>query len=844
MKRVINKLIILFLVFASTLALYFLFSYNKADSSTITMGKATLPVVRVNQGEDKINLMYGYTMEMEPQYMRDSITPVPADNMVKLTVDNCENVITGVKCEVRSLDSQKVFESVDIKDFSSTKDSTEISYQVGKVITPDQEYILVVTLSTDRYEKVYYYTRIEQISDPHYADQDTFVHYFSDTTFDKSKAEELVSYIEPSTSEENTNLGKVNIHSNFNQLKWGNMNPEKVGRTQMTYKELLGDVGSFVLEYKIKAKNDFDTYQYYNIREYYRIKWTSTQIYLLDYERTMNQVFDATGQSVTSSRVNLGIDSSLDCDYMTDDDGGYIAFVKEQSLWLMDTNTNQITSVFSFANSAEDEDFRNVNEEHDIKLVEVDKKGNVKFLVYGYMNRGEHEGKVGVTLYQFNKKTNIVDESIFIPFTRSFEILKETMGKLLYVNNSDVMFIMLNDCIYSIDLTGNEYVQIISNLKDGCYAINSDNDIIAWEKDMSGSGSSGIEVMNLKTNQEYTINADPGTKIKVIGFVDRDIAYGIADEDKIVTDQNGVTTVPMRLLKIVNMKGKEQKSYSQEGFFFTSALVKDNMINLKRAVYAPDGVNLQTTSDYQVFGNAEENEAAATLTQITTELKETELVIKFASKIITSDKLEVRYPKEIKFDETNALSLRDLISSKGCYYVYGYGRITSITDNPAGAIVRADESNGVVVDDNGKCIWARRSRDTAVSMNDISVVPSPGGSVTACVNAMLSKNGAAQDVSGEIAQGKSTIEIINSHLNDGKALDLAGCNLDEVIYYVNKGQPVLGMTDSGNCLLVVGFDFYNAVLINPLTGQMYKQGLEETSNQFAQYGNRFVGIDK
>ena len=65
-----------------------------------------------------------------------------------------------------------------------------------------------------------------------------------------------------------------------------------------------------------------------------------------------------------------------------------------------------------------------------------------------------------------------------------------------------------------------------------------------------------------------------------------------------------------------------------------------------------------------------------------------------------------------------------------------------------------------------------------------------------------------------------------------------------MLYYVDRGYPVLGMLDNGNCVLVVGFDFYNAVLLNPGTGEVYKQGLEETTGQFAQYGNRFLSIIK
>ena len=522
--------------------------------------------------------------------------------------------------------------------------------------------------------------------------------------------------------------------------------------------------------------------------------------------------------------MNLGIGEDFQAEYDEDKDGNYIAFVKEQSLWMMDVKNNRITSVFSFSNTPDDEDVRNINSEHSIKIVDVSEKGDVKFLVYGYMNRGEHEGKVGVTLYQYTKSTNEVDETIFIPFTRSYH--------------------MLNDCIYSIDLTGNEYVQIISNIKDGCYAINEDNTIIAWEKDMSNAGTSEIEVMNLKTNDEMSIKAENGQKIKVVGFVDEDFAYGIADEARIVTDQNGITTVPMSVLRIVNLKGEEQKSYSQEGYFFTSADVESNMINLKRVAYSPDGSGLQTVSDYQIFGNTENDEELASVKIINTELKKKELVINFATKVTTADKLLVKYPKVIKFDDSNSLSLRELISSEGRYYVYGHGGIAAICDNPAAAVIAADDAGGVVLDDAGNYVWARRSREQTVTLGNVSSTMCAGGSIASCVNAILQANGIMTDVTPRLQAGESSIAILNDNLQNATALELLGCTLDQVLYYVNRGEPVMGMLENDNCVLIVGYDMYNAVLMEPSTGTIYKQGLEETQAQFKQYGSRFVAVNK
>lgn len=57
--------------------------------------------------------------------------------------------------------------------------------------------------------------------------------------------------------------------------------------------------------------------------------------------------------------------------------------------------------VFGFAD-AENMDVRTLCDLHDIRLISVDEKGNTTFTVVGYMNRGVHEGQVGVAVYYFD----------------------------------------------------------------------------------------------------------------------------------------------------------------------------------------------------------------------------------------------------------------------------------------------------------------------------------------------------------------------------------------------------------------------------------------------------------
>ena len=49
--------------------------------------------------------------------------------------------------------------------------------------------------------------------------------------------------------------------------------------------------------------------------------------------------------------------------------------------------------------------------QHDIDLVRVSKNGDIDFVLYGYMNRGEHEGCVGTAVYHYSSEQNVIEEN-------------------------------------------------------------------------------------------------------------------------------------------------------------------------------------------------------------------------------------------------------------------------------------------------------------------------------------------------------------------------------------------------------------------------------------------------
>lgn len=93
---------------------------------------------------------------------------------------------------------------------------------------------------------------------------------------------------------------------------------------------------------------------------------------------------------------------------------------------------------------------------HDIKILSMQDDGSMDFLVYGYMNRGKYEGRMGVVYYHYDKEQDTVQEKFFLPASESYDMVKADIDKLSYLSENDMMYIMLQGTVYGIDLKSNE----------------------------------------------------------------------------------------------------------------------------------------------------------------------------------------------------------------------------------------------------------------------------------------------------------------------------------------------------------------------------------------------------
>ena len=85
------------------------------------------------------------------------------------------------------------------------------------------------------------------------------------------------------------------------------------------------------------------------------------------------------------------------------------------------------------------------------------------------------------------------------------------------------------------------------------------------------------------------------------------------------------------------------------------------------------------------------------------------------------------------------------------------------------------------------------------------------------------------------------MEILRNAFGD-RVMDLEGCTVPQILYYLDQGHPVLALTEDTKAELIVGYDRFNLLIYNPLTGQNYKMARDDALTYYENNGNIFVTI--
>lgn len=840
MKKTIIRIAVCVVVFLASALIIGSIMNQGHNNMTMEMAPATLPMITMESGGVACNELHGNTVEMDVAYQKDCITLLGEGRQANFTVDTFGREITGISTEVRSIDGSRLIENSEVTGWKANGKSFSVSLTLKDLIDTNTQYSLTLILELEGEQKVYYYTTILWNDDVHISEILEFATDFHGKLYDKEVAKELTKYLEPNSKlTDNGTFHKVNIHSSFQQITWGSLEPVQEDAASIRLTQISGNVASLLMDFVVstgEGKNKI----YYNVEEYYRVRYTSERMYLLDYERTMTQIPDTT-RMYANDKILLGI-TDENVGMMESADGNTVVFSDMGQLLSYNAATNRLTVIFSFYDK-DNADRRTLYDNHGIKILDVDEGGNVKFAVYGYMNRGRHEGETGIQIISYDNSLNTIEEEVYIPYSKSYAVLKDEMEQLLYRNRQQHVYFFLENGVYDVDLENRSAEQLVSIRQDDSLQVSENHEIIVWQEGDDINHSNQLNVRNLNTGEQTVIRAQDGEAIRSLGFMGEDIIYGVARESDIRTENSGQIFYPMYKVCISNSSGNNLKEYGQDGIYIVDCAIEGNQITLSRIQRSENGSYQEILND-QIMNNVEEEPGQNKVVTADIDIYERYVQIQTKTTIDTKT-IKVLNPKEVVFEGGRELTL-DAVSEVSRYYVYNAYGVQGIYSAPGKAVKEAYDSSGVVTNDRGITVWLKGNR---VSRNQIMAIKEESvtdqkNSLTVCLDNILRHAGITRNTEYDLAQGKTAIQILEENMTGVQVLDLSGCSLDAVLYYVNQDIPVLAILENGEAVLVTGFNEFNVVIMEPSTGKLYKKGMNDATTWFAENGNHFISYMK
>jgi len=828
MKRFIIKSLVCILAFIITAMITSRFLNHENIDITEEMPATSFPIMYMVTEGERTNCLHGFANDMNDTMLRDTISPIGLDRLVEFQVEGNVNDINQIRYEVRSVGDNRLIENDNIEIHRDKNISGKIALK--DLYEDNKEYSLIIILCKESKE-IKYYTRIVEQEDYQVLPKIDFVKDFHNKTFDKAEAKSLVSYLETDSTGDNTTFAKTNIHSNLEQVTWGELQVFEETDPDIEIQEIGKNVATMSLRYVISMPGEVDK-DYYYVVEYYRIRQTADRFYLLNFERDVQELYTAKRDLVQNKKINLGI-TDKDINVVESDGGNIVSFVAGKKLYLYNAGDNAFITVFGFY-SGDYLDKQSLYDKHDIKILSVDEMGNIYFCVYGYMNRGKREGESGIEIYYYDYALNSIEEKTFIREDRSYKNIEADTKQLAFLDSRQNFYTINNQQIISINIESKNTKTIVENLKTGAYVVSDSNETIAW-KDGERNEAIPLNIKNLSTGRVSVVGENASETIIPLGFMGNDLICGYA-VSKAVEDANG-ENIPMYKILVENSNGDILMQYEKDQTYIVNAKVKDNQITLGR-ISANGG---ETIADDQIL-------STKNIVQLTTKVEavyaEEKCNIVEIALNTASDKgnTKIITPKYNMQDYTDGLVLPTVENPEDVYYIYGIKGINSTQTKASIGVLLSERDSAVLINQNGKTIWKPGENLVKNQIMKINgeISDSERCSLAVCLDIMLSFAGVQRRTQSELDNGKTAMEILSENMGERTVLDLTGCSLKSVLYYISNEKPVLALTGKNEAVLIVGYNEYNTVLMNPATGEVKKYGMQDSERFFSQYGNRFI----
>ena len=800
MKKGIIKAVVLACCFIAAVISFGYFTNQNSVNRTMEMPAASYPVIEVYHKEYLVGELHGYREKMDMTSMRDCVVPVQNDRAITVEINTFGRQVDKISYEIRSLDGVRLIADRVCEDYVTNGNILHMDLVLENLLEESEEYQLLFLIQSGD-DTMYYYTRLMQKPDEHLDDYLEFVNQFHEDSMDKKQAEQLSTYLEPDSSVENNDLNLVTIHSSLQQVSWADFACEQLTDSVLSIAELNDRYAVITLDYVLTSTGAGGELEYYNAREYYRVSYNveGKRCYLHNFERNVNQIFRADGENFTENYIQLGI-RDQNVEYKKNESGQITCFVQQGELWSYNEENGTLYRIFSFR-GYEGMDIRENYSAHDIRILGIDEGGSVDYAVYGYMNRGVHEGQVGVSVCHFDSVAATSEEVLFIKSDKSYSRLKTDMGGVLFESTEGNLYCMMEGTIYYIYMADGSVRTLAEGLGSENYCVSSDRQLLVWQQDTNNEGD--LTVVDAEKEHTGVITAGDGEKLYPIGFLEDDFVYGVADSRTPATADGNV---PMSRVVIYNVTNEETvKEYKKTDYYISDVSIDDYVITLHRVTRSA-GRYVEAESD-TILNHEGDGVLDDNIRQTYDSTKQMQVQIRLAGNA-THKNGSVVTSKEILLDKLPETVLSPEHPWDG-YYMYAKGSCQSFHSELSDAVKEADDQMGVVVDATLKPVWKRAKR-------------------LVCTPIQLPE--------------EFDINNMQTAYPDAVKYDLTGCRLTQTLYYVSEGIPVLISWEGGRKALILGYDSSNIWIYDQESGMTSRRVIVDVEAELGAHTSQYLAF--
>lgn len=836
MVKYIYKTVVLIFIFAGAM---FLFGRNMEtdmdeQGSKVDLTEETYPFLQIRTQGQTFNTLYGYSAPLESNIVRESVTPLDQKKKITLLISKAKSRLVNLEYSIIDKENGEIYSTGSVRAISEKQRRVELTFDYG--FKTSTEYILDLKTTSDQGKVIHYYTRLKYYLDESNLDKKmAFAQKFHKDTFSKSKTEELGRHLEPDASNRNNTLAYVDITSNAKLVTWSEMSPKVISDELVTIKEYNMETACIQYNYFVQAATASGE-ETYHIKEFYRVRYASGQNYLLNFQRSMEAVFDVANASTKSSQLKLGITQENSGKMLSNKKENKLYFARDGVLYQYDMQENQVKKVYSSFSNKASYAYRAYNEQ-DIRLLKVDDKDTLYFCAYGYFPRGRYEGDVAVVLYEYTAE-GVLEEMVYMPMSTTYQELKEDFEEYGYVSSRGIYYFTVANTVYAYNMTAKRLEKIAENVKEHTFMTMEGVDCYTWSSSLSKGYGESITIYNLENDEKkmiYRPNQD--SYVRLLGVIEDNMVYGFVRKSDIGKSEDGARVIPCYEMYIASTTGEVKRKYTKRGHYIQKISCNGNVINMTLCKQKRRGVYKKSGED-TILNNSEKVSDKFRYSSRVTTKSLTEWYIHFPSSF--EMKGQPVWGTDITSVTTSERYVRLERPKIAKYYVYAGGQIVASYESPAKAIREADSRMGVVVSSNHQVVWERSGAFLQNSIGGMDLTKAEGGvsNLSACVHMLLKANHYEVDAKGLVGKDEMPYEVLTRYVQ--RPVSLKDCTLEEVLYFVSGNKPVIAMTGKRTAVVISGYTGTELTLYNPTSGKRETVRRSEYEKIFKDAGNHFV----